>query len=502
MIVDRQRYDLDYHPSPETIRFFVWLATTIKEDNKSAESHMQLIDFILSRKQFKCVECFRGASKSTLIDVYMTLYYVIHGHKFNHGEVDYILLVSDTVTQVVAIMEHILSVYEDHDALKEIFSIERSRMGDDPMIVFYNKKLRKRINMRGKGSGQKLRGLKMDGKRPDLIICDDIENDENVENKESREKLKKWFFNALIPSVNPNRFQVIFIGTPLHEDSLLMNLVESEDWDTLQLPVAEEYPPQVGKPLVSAWSDRFTADYLRTVYNMYKNQGRVNSFYQEMMLVVTPADNRLYDMTRIRTFDRVKAGSLLGSLTYYISVDLAISEKTTADFTAIVVIGVNENNDWFLIDGEHGRWKPDLTIDKIMRLARMYRPMAVVLEKVAFQLSMKTFIENEMFKTGTFFNLEMIGRNNSKLSVFKAFQPIVDNGKLFLPTDMCIPLVNELRSEMEGVSLDKIFSRHDDVLDAVSQLTLIDIIAGTPIESGNVSSFSGGQQAAKNPYVF
>lgn len=500
MIVNRTPYNQDYHPRDETVRFFVWLATTIKEENKSAESHMQLVDHVLSQKKFKCIECFRGASKTTLIDVYLVLFYAIQGFKYNHGEVDYILLVSDTVTQVAAIIEHILSVYDDNDILKDQLQLVKSKIGDDPTIIFYNKKLQKKIHIRGKGSGQKLRGLKMNGKRPDIIICDDIENDEHVESIESRDKLKKWFFNALLPSVNPNRYEIIFIGTPLHEDSLLMNLVESDQWDTIQLPVAEEYPPKPGKPLVSAWSDRFTKEYLRTIYSMYKDQGRINSFYQEMMLVVTPAENRLYDMSRINEFEIKKSGLLLQELNYYISVDLAISEKETADYTAIVVVGVNSNNDWFVVHGEYGRWKPDYTIDRIMSLARVYKPDAVVLEKVAFQMSMKTFIQNEMMKTGIWFNLEMVARRSSKLSILKALQPIVETNKLYFPTDVSKDFIGELKNQMMGVSVDKIFSKHDDLIDALSQLTLIDIISGTPIGDGIIgSSF---ESTRKNPYVF
>ena len=53
-----------------------------------------------------------------------------------------------------------------------------------------------------KGSEQKMRGLKWNNKRPDLIVGDDLENDEIVLNTERRQKFKRWFYGALVPSLS------------------------------------------------------------------------------------------------------------------------------------------------------------------------------------------------------------------------------------------------------------------------------------------------------------
>src|SRR3546814_8062298 len=37
------------------------------------------------------------------------------------------------------------------------------------------------------GSGKKLRGFRHGAQRPDLVVCDDLENDENVKSPEQRE---------------------------------------------------------------------------------------------------------------------------------------------------------------------------------------------------------------------------------------------------------------------------------------------------------------------------
>jgi predicted phage terminase large subunit-like protein len=189
----------------------------------------------------------------------------------------------------------------------------------------------------------------------------------------------------------------------------------------------------------------------------------------------------------------------LEKLTYYISIDLAVSERTTADYTAISVIGVNENNHWFLIDGTYGRFKPDDTIDKLFFYVAKYRPYSVVFEGVAFQMAMKTFIQNEMVKRGIFFSIDMVRRNTQKLSVLKAFQPIVELGRFWIPNDIMKNFTEELLNEMRMVTNDKILARHDDLIDSIAQLTLINIISAAPVISDSNLDI---MEVETNPYIF
>jgi len=112
---------------------------------------------------------------------------------------------------------------------------------------------------------------------------------------------------------------------------------------------------------------------------------------------------------------------------------------------------------------------------------------------------MKTFLQNEMVKRGRFFNLEMVSRTKSKLGVFKAFQPIVELGRFWIPEDIVQDFVEELNHEMELITNDSILCKHDDLLDSIAQLTLIDLISVEPIDIDN--DFDYDIQNS-NPYIF
>ena len=498
MIIERSRYDDLYKPkNKDTIKHFVWFSSFIEEENKPAEAHFQLVDHILSKNKYKAIMCHRGLGKSTKM-LHLILEWLFLGKKPNFGEFDYILIIQDSVTMTEATFEQLLGLIENTE-LNKYLKIEKRRLGDDPTLYIRNTEKNKVFYLKGRGSGQSLRGTRIHGKRPNIVILDDIENDEKHSSKDSRNKLKNWFYNVVIPSINPNKFEFIFIGTPIHEDSLLMNLVNSDTWKTLVLPVAEDFPPEDWNNLITSWKDRFTQSFVKDIYDMFKNQGKEKSFYQEYMLEVTPQDDLLYDTKKINKFKLKEFGSNLNKLTYYISIDLAVSEKEYADYTSIVVIGVDQNNNWFLVDGFYERIKPDVTIDKIFYFVNKWKPYEVVLEKVAFQLSMKTFIQNEMVKRGRFFNLKMISRTKGKLSVLKGFQPIVELGRFWIPEDVIIDFTEELLHEMELITNDSILSKHDDLIDSISQLTLIDTISIEPLDYDNENSYDVQYE---NPYVF
>ena len=84
------------------------------------------------------------------------------------------------------------------------------------------------------GAGQKMRGRRNQEARPSLIILDDIENDENTQNPDSREKLfNNWLTKAILKAGSSNT-NVVVIGTIQHYDSLLAKLTRDNEmpgWD-------------------------------------------------------------------------------------------------------------------------------------------------------------------------------------------------------------------------------------------------------------------------------
>ena len=169
-------------------------------------------------------------------------------------------------------------------------------------------------------------------------------------------------------------------------------------------------------------------------------------------------------------------------LQFYISVDLAISEKDYADYTAITVVGVNRNNNWFVLHMDYGRYQPDATVQKIMKLARMYKDSTLVIEKGTLYLGIKKVLQNEMLARNTFFQIKEVTRGTSKLVVVKTLEPRLNLGKLWLPKHSYKRQVEELKHQMSMVTNSEIKAKHDDLLDTLGQLGMIDLIGSDVID--------------------
>ena len=58
------------------------------------------------------------------------------------------------------------------------------------------------------------------------MVLDDIENDENVRTVDQRKKLSDWFYKA-VSKAGDDYTDIIYIGTMLHYDSLLANVLKN-----------------------------------------------------------------------------------------------------------------------------------------------------------------------------------------------------------------------------------------------------------------------------------
>jgi hypothetical protein len=510
VVVERYGYLEEFEPSQEVVEFFLWLHTYIDEENLTPEMHFQIIEHVFKKEKKLGVECHRGAAKTTLVDIYMFIYIIFIGYKPGLGvtkklsEVDFILLLRDQASACAATFEQIISIIKENEKLNKVLSVTKSKLGNDPTVYIYNKTLNKTIYLRGRGIGQKMRGIQILGKRPNLVVFDDIEDDESVESKDVREKLKRWFYQTVLPAINPNRYQFIFIGTPLHQDSLLLNIERNSEWHVIKLPVAEKLDRDMilnGDDIISSWPDRFTKEYIKEIYMEYVNNDDLSEtmFFQEHMLIVTPEEDLLFNQDKVKEFSykELKANDKLDEFRFYLVGDLATGEKDKGDFTSLAVIGVNNNGDWFLVDGAYGKFKILETIERIFKFVVEYRPEEVILEKVGFQTVMKTLVEERMVKTNIYFNLNLIPRMTSKLSVFKGFSTVVNSGKFWIPNDHINEFVSELLNEMSFITEDAILAKKDDVLDSVASLTLT-TVGITPI----VSRKGRSKRKFSNPSIF
>src|ERR1700676_3734924 len=142
-------------------------------DNPSAipDFHREVWGLCCSDYKFVAIAAPRGFAKSTAITHSYTIANIVFRLR------SFILVVADTETQASFFIEDIKKELTTNDDLMKMFGIKK--VGKDSatdFIIEFEDGHQARVI--AKGSGQSLRGVKWDGKRPDLILCDDLENEE------------------------------------------------------------------------------------------------------------------------------------------------------------------------------------------------------------------------------------------------------------------------------------------------------------------------------------
>lgn len=374
---------------------------------ESPVCHMEWWELACSKHPKVAIAAPRRHAKSTAI----TLAYVLACVLFRNRQ--YVLVLSDTITQATQFLGDVKKELADNDKLRNLFKISSFvKDTEDDVIVETLDGHQFRIS--AKGSEQKMRGLKWNNKRPDLIVGDDLENDEIVLNKDRREKFKRWFYGALVPCLSSNGI-IRIVGTILHEDSMLNNLMPSV-WnkDTVVTPLkifsrnprtswkSVKYRAHTDDFTQILWPQKYTIDWFMAERRDYLDRGISDVYSQEYLN--EPIDDSVAYFKKA-DFNSLELADKKKTLHYYIAADLAISKDETADYSVFVVAGMDENRILHIKNVIRERLDGREIVDMIISLSDVYKPEAFGIEDMQVTKSIGPFLREEMIRTGKFVNL-------------------------------------------------------------------------------------------------
>lgn len=295
------------------------------------------------------------------------------------------------------------------------------------------------------------------GMRPDVIIADDIENDENVRSEEYRAKLKDKFMKAWYFMLKPYG-QVIIAGTLIHPLSLLSDAMKNEHGFTGYN--ARKYVSLIdrngGADLrgESIWPEQWP-----TALLYEERDSCLEAFEQERMNNPIPDELRKFSESDIYTYEKAPQ-----KLSHTMTVDPAVDTRVENDYTAFVVVGTDEFGTMFIIEAYRKRMEPGEVVEKLFQLYYIYKPHTIGIEDVAISKLYRKFFDLEAKKRGVYPNLhpmklDMSKTGRSKMYRIEALRPFFRQGKILLPK-------NDL--DLKGEMLSFPTGKHDDLLDALS----------------------------------
>jgi phage terminase large subunit-like protein len=278
-----------------------------------------------TKKNPLAIMAFRGSAKSTIF----TLSYPIWSILGNQQK-KFVIILGQTQRQAKQHLINIKRELEGNDLLKKDlgpFKEQEDEWGSYSLVIPWHNARISAASME-----QTIRGMRHHQYRPDLIICDDIEDMASVKTKEGRDKVFNWISSEIIPAGDLDT-RLVFIGNLLHEDSFLMRLKEkiSEkeiDGQFIEVPLIKN-----NKIL---WPEKFKS--LDEITKLQRKISDKVSWEREYMLRIISTSERVIHPEWIQRYDELPIINTHDENFRFgcCAVDLAVAKKDTSDYTAIV----------------------------------------------------------------------------------------------------------------------------------------------------------------------
>lgn len=284
----------------------------------------------------------------------------------------------------------------------------------------------------------------------DIGIIDDVHKDRmEYESDTIRNWVFDWYSSVFLSRLHKDSI-IIWVMTRWGEDDLFWRILESERdlWEVINIPVYTDND--------TIFPERFPLEFMKQ-----KESSMIPRDFQS--LYMWDPINAGWWSFKQDYFMYYESTPPLESLKVYTFVDPAISQKQEADFTAIITIGIDQNNRIYILDIFHEKVEPSDSINALFEIVKQYRPERVGIEVVAFQKMLALEIRKQMTIRNTFFNLDEINPMWEKEARIKTIlEPRYSNANILHPRYH----KNTKALELELLKFPN--WKHDDMIDALS----------------------------------
>lgn len=432
----------------------------------------------------------RGEAKSTLVSQLFTLYCLVTQKK------RYALIVMDSIDQAYPMLEAIKVELEFNQRLRVDFP-EIAGQGRVWQAATIITKANQKVQVAG--SGKKLRGLRHGAYRPDLVVLDDIENDEQVRSPEQRDKLHDWLKKTVLPlGAAGDKLDVVYIGTILHYDSVLNRTLSSKAWKTAKFKALIRQPDDMS--LWDKWEDFYlnegeaVADAFYSQNKSAMDKGAVVSWAARPILTLMKIRARdghatfdsEYQNDPLSSDDAMFANALTywtelpGELVYFGALDPSLGKAgASRDPSAILVGGYHrETGKLYVIEAQVKKRLPDLIIEDVIRMQKQYQCQRWFVETVQFQEFLKDELVKRSAQRGIPVPATATKPNTDKMLRIESLQPHMANGLILLHSSQAT-LISQLRHFPKA--------DHDDGPDALEMLWRNAVSSSAAIEWISIS---------------
>lgn len=298
------------------------------------------------------------------------------------------------------------------------------------------------------------------GKPADVFVVDDpIRNDDDAQSDIYRERMWNWFTRVANTRIH-NNSAIVVVHTRWHEDDLIGRLCDpdhpernkkyagiADEWTYINIPAVIEDPQlaealgltleiqtdplvisQFGKkPMAALWPTRFNLLFLAKQKRLDRR-----GFTALRMGRPTPEDGDYFKSIDVVEYH--SPNDIPKNIRKYGASDHAVSMREYADFTVIGCVGVDENDDiWVLPDVLWERMESDKTVENLIQQFKTHRPSLWWMESELISKSFGPFLYKRMQEERIYTAIDPVSVAKDKATRARSIQGRMRMQKVHFP---------------------------------------------------------------------
>lgn len=295
-----------------------------------------------------------------------------------------------------------------------------------------------------------------------LVIDDPVKNREEAESANQQEVIYDWYTSTAYTRLAPGG-GILVIMTRWHDMDLAGKLLQAskeggDKWEVVCYPAIATEDEQYRLAGEALHPDRYPIEALHRIRNALGPRDW-EALYQQ-----NPVSNEgdYFKRSEMKFYQPEDIADK--RLSYYAAWDFAVGKKESNDYSVGVVVGVDLEDNVYVVDVWRGRWQSNELVEKILDLYEKWKPSIVGLEKGLIEMSIGPFLEKRIGerKLWEMYIEELRPGRRDKVARARAIQGRLQQGKVFFPADG--PFTHTLIAEM----LRFPSGEHDDQVDALA----------------------------------
>lgn len=331
------------------------------------------------------------------------------------------------------------------------------------------------------------RGGSSTGRGADFLIIDDpLKDREEASSATTRESLWDWYNDTMSTRLMSDTGAIVIIQTRWHEDDLVgrltdptnpkFNAEEAETWKIINIPAIAGDDDVLGRePGAALWPEKFGLPYLESFRR--RNPVGFSALYQQQP---TPEDGDFFKTEMLAAYRQT---DLPKNLRVYAASDHAVGIKQSNDYTCLLIVGVDEFSNIWLLDCWWKREKTDKVVEAMIDLMKRWKPLVWWAESGHISKSIGPFLFKRMREEKVYVTIREQVPSADKQTRAQSINGRAAMGMVRFPQHL--PWYDRARQEC----LKFPQARHDDFVDALAHIGLgLDRILKAPVEQAKTGA--------------